>query len=245
MESALRALESLAVDIAFLTETKLTGGIHTRNFRGYQVVATEAVSAKQGGIALCYRGGEHFEVEETSKWGPNVISCHVVTGKERLYVVGCYIPPSDLKALQQVQAALAQCPKDYKPLLLGNLNINLEFPRNERDEEIAEECEFHDFADMSRQFCQVRRRRTQGRWTWRMRREGRWVSSQPDCVLARKGDRGLFQNVSIKRPRHHDSDHRAVVATIYAGSSRQIRGYRKRRGRFPVRLQRVGPRTAT
>jgi len=78
-----------------------------------------------------------------------------------------------------------------------------------------------------------------------MQREDRWVSSQPDYVLTRKGDRGLFRNVSIKRPRHHDSDHRAVVATIYAGSSRQIRGYRKRRGRFPVRLQRVGPRTAT
>ena len=55
MESALRALESLGVDIAILTEAKLTGGIYTRGVRGYLVVATDAKSAWQGGIAVCVR----------------------------------------------------------------------------------------------------------------------------------------------------------------------------------------------
>ena len=44
LESALRAMESMAVDICLLTETKLTDGIHTRKSSGFEVVATNAVT---------------------------------------------------------------------------------------------------------------------------------------------------------------------------------------------------------
>ena len=93
LESALRALESLEVDIAILTEAKLTKGIYTRGGRGYQVLATDAASAHQGGVALCHRQSDHFEVEETRTHGPNVISFHLMTGDTRYYVVGAYVPP--------------------------------------------------------------------------------------------------------------------------------------------------------
>ncbi len=44
-------------------------------------------------------------------------------------------------------------------------------------------------------------------------------------------------------PRHHDTDHRAIVATFCAGLLRKFSMYRKRRERFPVRLPQNRPRT--
>jgi hypothetical protein len=48
-----------------------------------------------------------------------------------------------------------------------------------------------------------------------MRREGRWISSQCDYFLGRETNRRRFQCVSIQMPCYH-SDHRALVAVIYA-----------------------------
>ena len=72
-----------------------------------------------------------------------------------------------------------------------------------------------------------------------MRRRGRDISSQPDYFLAREGDRRDFRGVTLRAPRHHDSDHRAVIATVYAGTARRLAGYIRRRSRFPVRPQRM------
>ena len=55
LETALRALGAVGVDLAFLTETKLTDGIYTRFSLDYHVLATNAVSHMHGGVALDYR----------------------------------------------------------------------------------------------------------------------------------------------------------------------------------------------
>ena len=102
LESALRALEQANVDLAFLTEAKLTGGIHTRRGNGYDVIATNAMSKQRGGVALCYRKSDHFEVEETVKHGPNVMAFQLETGRRRYYVVGAYLPPSDTTTIDHV-----------------------------------------------------------------------------------------------------------------------------------------------
>ena len=47
LESALRALEQMEVDLAILTETKLTDDRHTKFNFGYRVVATKAASHNQ------------------------------------------------------------------------------------------------------------------------------------------------------------------------------------------------------
>ena len=101
------------------------------------------------------RGGD-YEVEETKIWGPNVLAFRLITGGADYYVVGCYIPPSDLATLEQVKAAWAHCQKDFIPLLVGDLNINLEFPRDERDGIILEQCDAWDLTDMAAQFRQRR-----------------------------------------------------------------------------------------
>jgi hypothetical protein len=58
-----------------------------------------------------------------------------------------------------------------------------------REETIAEQVDVMDLVDMSRHFCQRLGKRLWGSWTWWMRREGRWISSQCDYFLGRENDR--------------------------------------------------------
>jgi len=156
---------------------------------------------------LVWKDDEAYKVKETKVWGPNVLTFQLVTGRHQYYVVGCYIPPSDLATLDDIQKAWNHCPSGARPLLLGDLNINLESPRDERDEKIAEQCDYMDLTDITSHFRQRRWRRTRGKWTWRQRREGRWISTRPDYILAREEDRGRFKRVGIRVPRHHKLDH--------------------------------------
>ena len=119
---------TLDVSIGVMQETKLMGRIYTRNSGGYNVVTTDAPSTRQGGIALCWKESEHYEVGETKIWGPNVLTFELVMGEDLCYVVGAYIPPSNLSTLEHVESAWWQCPKGCKPLLIRDLNINLESP---------------------------------------------------------------------------------------------------------------------
>ncbi len=125
LEAALRAMDQLGVDIRLLVETKLTRGIYTRHLLGYDVLASTATSSSSGGIALFWRGNILYEVEETRIWGPNVISLHLMMGSTRFFVVGCYIPPSDLETLAYIDKAWRECPKGAHPILVGDLNLNL------------------------------------------------------------------------------------------------------------------------
>ena len=110
LESSCRALNSLDVDIAFLQEAKLTDRKYARRSFGYSIVASEASSPSLGGVALVWREGRNYEVEETKIWGPNVLAFRLITNDADYYVVGCYIPPSDLATMEHVKAAWAQCP---------------------------------------------------------------------------------------------------------------------------------------
>ena len=128
--------------------------MHAKTSFGYSVFVTDATWKSQEGVALCWQNREAFEAEETNKIGPDVISFQLVTGEACFYVVGVYIPPSDLKTLDNIQSAWRQCPTGCKPLMVGDLNIKLESPRNERDETIAEELDNCALLCMSRHFLQ-------------------------------------------------------------------------------------------
>ena len=75
-------------------------------------------------------------------------------GADRYYCVGCYIPLSDLTTLEDVKKAWLNCSKGGRPLLVGDLNINLESSRDERAAEIAEQVDTMDLTDMTRHFLQ-------------------------------------------------------------------------------------------
>ena len=113
-------------------------------------------------------------------------------GARRFYDVGCYIPPSDLDALAYIDQAWHKCPKGAHPILVSDLNLNLRAPRTEQEETIAEQVDAMDLVDMSRHYRQRLRKWLRGRWTWRMRREGRWISSQCNYFLGRETDRRRF-----------------------------------------------------
>ena len=100
LESALRAMDSMGIGVAFLMETKLAKGIYIRCTSRYQVLASDAVSARQGGVALCWKEGIDYVIEEQRVWGANVVTCHLITGKTQYYVVGAYIPPADTGTLE-------------------------------------------------------------------------------------------------------------------------------------------------
>ena len=91
LKNALWATNSLNVDWGVLQETKLTGGIYTRNSKGYNVLATDV---------YC----DLFEVKEQKIRGPNVLTFETVTEKDRYFDVGAYIPPTDLTTLAGVES---------------------------------------------------------------------------------------------------------------------------------------------
>ncbi len=141
--------------------------------------------------------------------------------------MGCYIPPSDLETLAYIDKAWLECPKRAHPILVGDLNINLRAPCTAREEIITEQVDAMDLVDMSRHFCQHSGERLRGRWMWQMRREGRWIFSQCDYFLGRETNRRRFCRVSVQMPRYH-SDHRALVAVIYAEGGEELKRYRRR-----------------
>ena len=89
------------------------------------------------GIALCIRENDLFEVKETKIWHPHVLSFELVTGVSRYFVVGYYISPSNLVLLNHIKKAWKECPKGCKPLLVGDTNIDFEYPWDERDEKVT------------------------------------------------------------------------------------------------------------
>ena len=100
----------MGIGVALLQETKVTDNRHTRNTSGYSVYCTAAPSAQQGGIALLWDTAHRdFEVEGLVERTPNVLTFQLVTGRAR-YIVGCYIPPTDLGGIEHVRAAPARGP---------------------------------------------------------------------------------------------------------------------------------------
>lgn len=61
-------------------------------------------------------------------------------------------------------------------------------------------------------------------------------------MLLREGDRRWVRGIQLRAPRHHDSDHRAVIARVRGGATSKLHQYRKRRRKLPLRLG-PGPRT--
>ena len=93
MESACRALDKSGINIAVFQETKLTNDVYTRSSSGYRIVASNAPSAHQGGIALVWQEHQAYELEEYKFYGGNVMTFRLITEAENYYIIGCYIPP--------------------------------------------------------------------------------------------------------------------------------------------------------
>ena len=140
-------------------------------------------------------------------------------GRNPFFVLGCYIPPSNLETLVCIDKAWCKCPKAAHSILVGDLNLSLCAPRTEREETIAKQVDAMSSVNMSRHFFQHLGNRLRGRWTWQIRREGKWISSQCDYFLGRETNLKRFQCSCIQMPCYH-STHRALVAVIYTEGGR-------------------------
>ena len=78
LEAALRAMAQANVDLGVFQET---GDIYTRMSSGYRVIATNAPSKHQGGVALFYCDSDQYQVEALQTFGPNIISFQLASGK--------------------------------------------------------------------------------------------------------------------------------------------------------------------
>ena len=94
---AAKGLAKMGVGCAILSEMKITDDRYARMTSGYKVLSTKAPSKHKGGIALLWQPDhEGFEVEAARVVTPNLITFQLVTGDERYYVMGIYIPPNDV-----------------------------------------------------------------------------------------------------------------------------------------------------
>ena len=134
MTQAAAGLAQMGVGLAVLMETKLVDSRHPKTAAGYSIMCSKAVSGHQGGVALVWKEDDpKFEVESVLfNNGPNIVTFQVTTGDERFYVIGVYIPPDCNKGVDHLRGAWEACPQDCKPIILGDLNINFGFPRDER-----------------------------------------------------------------------------------------------------------------
>ena len=154
LESATRALRSMNVNIAVVQEEKLLGGMHNRLLLGYAVMVIDVRNTRFGGFAFLWEESELYELEEAKARGPNVVSFKIQIGTYHYYVVECYIPPSNVAGttLMCIEQAMAQMPKGCTPLIVGDLNVYLDYPRNDRDKAIADAMDAHDVSYFTRHF---------------------------------------------------------------------------------------------
>ena len=60
----------------------------------------------RGGVAVVWRVAKGWQVENTAIFGPNVVSFLLILGERRWYIVGAYVPPNDVPAMNLVEQAL-------------------------------------------------------------------------------------------------------------------------------------------
>ena len=161
-------------------ETKLTDGIYTRFSLGYRVLATNAVSHHQGGIALVYRDSPYFQVESSQRHGPNVMSAVIVSGNLRYGVVGVYVPPSTTTTLVHIAAALGRFP-NRKVIFLEDLNLDLDSLVTDRDMKIANILAASGLLDMHHHFKWRRKLKQQD--ILHQKRKGTVAWSRPNYFL--------------------------------------------------------------
>ncbi len=96
----------------------------------------------------------NFEVEAVHVASPSILTFQLVTGGIRFFVMGVYIPPVDTTEVDDLRAALAKCPTNCKPLLLGDLNIDFEALQTKREEIIADLLDKMNFVNRSQKNVQ-------------------------------------------------------------------------------------------
>jgi hypothetical protein len=162
----------MGIGAAILTEMKITVDRNPKLTSGYKVISLKAMTNKQGGIALVWKEGHSsFEVEAVRVVTPNLLTFQLVTGYKRFYVMGIYIPPTNTTGVDALRAAWNACPDGCAPIVMGDLNICFEHPRDEREQAIANLLDEINLVNLTQKFClqRCRMQSARRRWTWRQK----------------------------------------------------------------------------
>ncbi len=129
----------MGVNCVVLTEVKITNDKYPRCVSGFKIISSTAMSHSQGGIALLWNEGHaSFDVEAAKIITLNLLTFQFVTGYKQFYVMGTYIPPNNTTGVDALRKAWALCPANCIPLVLGDLNVNFDHPRDAREEQIID-----------------------------------------------------------------------------------------------------------
>ena len=130
-------------------------------------------------------------------------------------------------------------PAGSMPLVIGDLNANLDAPRSRQEEVLAQIMGDHGLGCASRHFQVRRGRHLQERWTWRRVKENatplgdcRWVRGRPDHILIPEAEQKRVKNCRWIFLPHHCSDHRALVTRIRGRWG--LKRYVRKRETLPV-----------
>jgi len=258
--SAARALDEFSnIDIAVVQETKFTEEeimYAPKCYRGYRIrTAPRCTDSPSGGVSLLYREDKRktpYRVENDRAAAPNIITFELVTGdKERWFVVGCYIPPCERgegggETTKKVEQMIKDRPKDTLPLVLGDLNANLEYPRGRQEEVMSSGMKAVGIGCATRHFLTRRTRHAKGPWTWVQRRtdsvgQRRRITQKLDYALIGDEIRRKVRRCRLVQVPGHDTDHRAIVLKVTTNGE-AVRRYRHKAETFPLTLP-IGPRT--
>ena len=172
-------------------------------------------------------------MEAVREYGPNVLSCEVVTGARRWYIIGCYLAPYDTETIERVVTALGYRPKGTALIVVGDLNTDLEDSESDRrGTEIVAAMTEAGLEDMTAHFLPRKRRWGRERQMWSMVREGKVVRSRTNYLLGT--DRSLFRNMSVWDPQHN-TNHFMVVGCLCSAPEREHTRYIMGRRKMPLR----------
>ena len=233
IEMACWHLDRHNVDICFLTETKLNGH-HTTSTYGYDVVATKCKNPHQGGVALVHRKDREWHLEDTRTLGDNIIKTTLVNSEGRTTLVGIYIPPSeeDLKTIKLLDEILDGIDNN-RLVIMGDLNIKLDDPRDHRQDEIVNALSTYNLIDLAKHYKSREKKNKYFSWTWRIKRNEKNIQSTVDYILS-------GHDVKWKRfgtiDTEFDSDHRLIVGKILSRKLSNYKEYHKKRTTPPINL---------
>ncbi len=134
-------------------------------------------------------------------------------------------------------------PGGLQTLVMGDLNINVGFPRDKREEVIVNLLDELGLVDSS---CGYRlrtpqRTATRARWTWSQKQGKTRHYLQPDYVLARAEETGMFTGVGFLFPRFLYSNHHTIVTVVRAGGEGRLKKYQRKCQKLPLSLP-LGPK---
>jgi exonuclease III len=196
LESRLRGLALLLLDVVVLTETKLHDDKFTKMSSGYEIFATRARSTSQGGAALVAirkERGKRWDAEQLQWHGPNVIDFTLVSGKRHTRIIGIYLPPGedDESSLNSMEQAIEEA-KD-PVVVMGGFNADLGGHRRDlcfgsgggtvaeqRELTILASVAGHGLVDSGKSHLQ---KSTIGTWTWQQWWNGDRVRASIDFIL--------------------------------------------------------------